>query len=100
MMYHDPSSVSSCDNQEGMLSFQTTINEVFNPTQIGSMTELSSQSCEDQMFIAKLKDGIHKDAGGHQETPLPFCDSSPCFPNDKAHAFNRLQHLKKRLQKT
>ena len=62
-------------------------------------TELTSLFCEDPMFIAKLKDGIHKDADGHYETPLPFHDSSPCLPNNKAHAFRRLQQLKKRLQR-
>ena len=48
-----------------MLSFKTTIKEVINPTQVTNMmdkhAELISLSCEDQMFIAKLKDGIHKD---------------------------------------
>ena len=84
------------------------IKEVINPTQIANMmeldfkdenTKLTSLSCDDKMSITKLKDGIHKDADGHYETPLPFRDSSPCLPNNKAPAFRRLQHLKKRLQR-
>ena len=107
MVHRVPYSVS-CDNQEVILSCKTMIKEVINPTQIANMmeldfknenTELTSLSCEDKMFITKLKDGIHKDADGHYETPLPFGDSSPCLPNNKAHAFRRLQHLKKRLQR-
>ena len=108
MVHRVPSSVSTCDNQEVILSCKTMIKKVINPTQIANMmeldfkdenTELTSLSCEDQMFITKLKDGIHKVADGHYETPLPFRDSSPCLPNNKAPAFRRLQHLKKRLQR-
>ena len=106
MVHRVLSSVSTCDNQEVMLSCKTMIKEVINPTQIANTmeldfkdenTELTSLSCEDQMFIAKLKDGIHKDADGHYETLLPFRDSSPCLPNNKAPVFRGLQQ--KRLQR-
>ena len=62
MVHRVPSSVSTCDNQEVMLYCKTMIKEVINPTQIANMmelnfkdknAELTSLSCEDQMFIAK-----------------------------------------------
>ena len=64
MVHRVPSLVSTCDNQEVILSCKTMIKEVINPTQIANMmeldfkdenTELTSLSCEDQMFITKLK---------------------------------------------
>ena len=91
MVHRVPSSVSTCENQEMILSCKTMTKVVINPTQIANMmeldikdenTELTALSCEDQMFITKLKDGIHKDADGHYVTPLPFRDSSPATLRD------------------
>ena len=102
---HVPSSVSTCDNQEVLLSFKTTVKEVINPTQVANMMELNvnieltSQTCEDQTFIAKLNDGIRKDSDCHYETPLPFLDSKPCLPNNRYLALHPLHQLKKRLQR-
>ena len=36
-------------------------------------------SCEERMFVKKMKEGIHKRNDGHYEPPLPFKEDEPRY---------------------
>ena len=54
-----------------------------------------SLSHEDRAFLEIMEKGIHKNASGNWEMPLPFRDESQTMPNNRAQAMQRLQGLLK-----
>ncbi len=59
-----------------------------------------SLSVEDRKFLALMQEGIHQEPNGHYEMPLPFKTSQPVnLPNNRVQALQRLNQLKKRLEK-
>ncbi|KAF6033313.1 hypothetical protein EB796_008379 [Bugula neritina] len=57
-----------------------------------------SMSQQDLKFLEILNDGIFKDEDGSYVMPLPF-KSTPILPNNRHQAEQRLQLLRKKLQK-
>ncbi|XP_048580423.1 uncharacterized protein LOC116604791 [Nematostella vectensis] len=64
--------------------------EVFATTKDDNVTSLS---IDDQRFLEIMEKGIHKNNSGNWEMPLPFRDSNPEMPNNRAQAMSRLQNL-------
>ena len=57
-------------------------------------------SMEDKKFLQTLEQGIHKDADGHWEMPLPFREgSAPTLPDNRSQCLKRLHSLKRKLEK-
>ena len=54
-----------------------------------------SLSLEDRTFLDIMEKGIHKNASGNWEMPLPFRDERQAMPNNRAQAMQRLQGLLK-----
>ena len=54
-----------------------------------------SLSLEDRTFLEIMDKGIHKNASGNWEMPLPFRDEHQSMPNNRAQAMRRLQGLLK-----
>ena len=54
-----------------------------------------SLSLEDRTFLEIMDKGIHKNASGNWEMPLPFHDEHQSMPNNRAQAMRRLQGLLK-----
>ena len=46
-----------------------------------------------------MNNGIHKNADGNWELPLPFGREEPCMLNNKTQAVNRLNGLNRTLEK-
>ena len=54
-----------------------------------------SLSHEDRAFLEIMERGIHKNASGNWEMPLPFRDERQTMPDNRAQAMQRLQGLLK-----
>ena len=50
-------------------------------------------SREDRQFLKIVEEGIHKNASGNWEMPLPFRSENIVMPNNRAQALNRLNGL-------
>ncbi|XP_062610192.1 uncharacterized protein LOC134271972 [Saccostrea cucullata] len=90
-----------------VFSVRNKIKEVINPEEVVRMLEVdfsenfsSSKhvSYEDRKFLDIMEKGIHK-CDGHYEMPLPFREAMPYLSNNRDMAFQRLQGLRKRLEK-
>jgi hypothetical protein len=55
-------------------------------------------SQDDLKFLKIIQPGIHQDADGYYEMPLPFRDGKPQLPDNKDMAKKRLDHLKRRFK--
>lgn len=53
-------------------------------------------SIEDRRFIEIMENGIHKNAQGNWEMPLPFRSNNVSMPNNRSYAFRRLKALLQR----
>lgn len=62
-------------------------------------TDDTKISQEDSQFIDIMKQEMRQRPDGHFEAPLPLKDRTVIFPNNKEQAHQRLQGLKRRLQK-
>ena len=56
-----------------------------------------SLSHEDRAFLEIMEMGIHKNASGNWEMPLPFRNERQTMPNNRAQAMQHLQGLLKTL---
>ena len=58
-----------------------------------------TESAEDMCFNKILTEGIHKNAQGNWEMPLPFKADEISLPNNREYCLTRLLSLKKKMQK-
>ena len=58
-----------------------------------------TESAEDMRFNKILTEGIHKNAQGNWEMPLPFKADEKSLPNNWEYCLTRLLSLKKKMQK-
>jgi hypothetical protein len=58
-----------------------------------------TESAEDMHFNKILTEGIHKNAQGNWEMPLPFKADEISLPNNREYCLTRLLSLKKKMQK-
>ena len=58
-----------------------------------------TESAEDMRFNKILTEGIHKNAQGNWEMPLPFKADEISLPNNREYCLTRLLSLKKKMQK-
>ena len=65
-------------------------NSIFTTTRNDNEPSLSH---EDRAFLEIMERGIHKNASGNWEMPLPFRDERQTMPNNRAQAMQRLQGL-------
>lgn len=56
-----------------------------------------SESIEDKRFGEILTKGLHRNANGNWQAPLPFKSDGMSLPNNKGHCLRRLLSLKRRL---
>lgn len=56
-----------------------------------------SESVEDKRFGEILTKGLHRNANGNWQAPLPFKSDGMSLPNNKGHCLRRLLSLKRRL---
>ena len=56
-----------------------------------------AESMEDKRFNEMLTRGLHKNAEGNWEAPLPFKTDDVLLPDNKGHCLRRLLSLKRRL---
>lgn len=95
------------DRDKCLVSVRNRVKEIINPTDIVRMMNIDfvereedklSLSVEDQQFIDIMKDGIKK-VNVHYQMPLPLKKGDLKLPNNKQMAFQRLNHLRRRLQR-
>ena len=70
--------------------------DVFHTTQEDNEPTLSR---EDKKFLELMESGIHRNASGNWEMPLPFRDPAPHMPNNRSQAESRLKGLLKTLKR-
>ena len=77
-----------CPNQRKVT--ESLANNVFTTTREDNEPSLS---CEDRKFLEIMETGIHKNANGNWEMPLPFRNPQVEMPNNRCQAESRLQSL-------
>lgn len=85
-----PSLFKPCDSK-----FQITDN-TFVKTEHDEKTGLS---IEDKAFLQLMENGFKKEGDGHWSAPLPFRQSRPVLPNNKAQALKRAKAFDLSLQR-
>ena len=86
------------------VAFRTKVQEV-SPSEVSRMFERDFKettpdkeiSFEDQLFVQKMSEGIHRTEEGHYEMPLPMKKQDAKLPNNRNMAMQRLQGLRRRL---
>ena len=58
-----------------------------------------SLSCDDRKFLQIMENGVHKNASGNWEMPLPFRQQDAAMPNNRSQAAHRLNGLLKTLKR-
>ena len=71
-------------------SFNENQDDVYHTTPEDNDVALSR---EDRQFLKIVEEGIHKDALGNWEMPLPFRTEDVVMPNNREQALNRLNGL-------
>lgn len=90
----------------------TSSKDLTSPKQVREMMELDyseihnsrkirgteqAESMEDRRFREILTKGLHKNADGNWEAPLPFKTDDVLLPDSKGHCLRRLLSLKRKL---
>ena len=91
----EENNVIPCPNQL-KITDSLDVRDVFHTTPRDNEPSLS---CDDRKFLKIMENGIHKNASGNWEMPLPFRHENTTMPNNRNQTVNRLNGLLRTLRR-